>query len=87
MKHPILHRHPDGSAHYTHCYGENDRRPYRFEWQRPARPVALRRRALSRWVLLAVVSGVATAAAWAAMPESPCAGERIALSHNHVETL
>lgn len=32
MQKPVLHRHADGSAHYTHCCGEEAGRPYRFEW-------------------------------------------------------
>src|SRR4051794_39214468 len=78
MQRPTLHQHVDGSAHYTYCHGEDDRRPYRFEWQRPRQRVARPRRTRSGWVLLLSGFGVAAAMFWTTMLVSPPTSEATA---------
>jgi len=78
MQRPILHRHPDGSGHYTYCCGEDNRQPYRFEWLRPRRLAARPRRTKSGWALLISGFGLATAMFWSTMLVSPPTSEATA---------
>ncbi|WP_407525944.1 hypothetical protein [Methylobacterium oryzisoli] len=67
MKTPILHRHADGTAHYSHCYAEYAPTPHRFAWQAPRRTTPVGRRV--RIVLTTFV--LAAAVFWATMPTTP----------------
>ena len=68
LQHPVPHRHPDGSVHYTHCDGEYDARLDAGAQVCIAGP---ERRRHGRLRLFGLSFGIATAAFWGVMLLSP----------------
>lgn len=68
LQHPVPHRHPDGSVHYTHCHGEYDATLDTKTRVCIAQP---ERRRHGRLHLFGLSFGLATAAFWGVMLLSP----------------